>query len=78
MTMNCGSQLAVSNFFVHPLPRSKSVRIMLFVADPDGCSVPDVGETSKYATPQHQIHQFDGIRHPSPSGLDPSFFLPGW
>jgi hypothetical protein len=75
--MNCGAQLAGSNLLVHTLRRSKSVRIMLFVVDPGGSSVPDVGETSKYATAQDQINQFDGIRHPSPSGFDPSFFLRG-
>jgi hypothetical protein len=26
----------------------------------------------KYASAQHQIYQFDGIRHPSSSGIDPS------
>jgi len=75
MTMNCGAQLAGSYLFVHALRRSKSVRVMLFVFDPGGSSVPDVGETSKHATAQYQIYQFDGIRHPSPSGFDPSFFL---
>jgi hypothetical protein len=75
MTMNCGARTA-SNL-VHALRCSKSVRLMLSVADLEGSSVPDVGETSKYATAQHQIYQFDGIRHPSPSGFDPSFFLPG-
>lgn len=77
MTMNCGAQWAGSNLLVHTLRRSKSVRIMLIVVDPGGSSAPDVGETSKYATAQHQIYQFDGIRHPSPIGFDPSFFLRG-
>jgi len=77
MTMNCGSRLADSNLLVHTLPRSKFVRIILFVVDPGGSSVPDVGENSKYATAQNQIYPFDGIRHPSPSGLDPLFFLRG-
>jgi hypothetical protein len=57
--------------------RSKSVRITLFVFDPGGSSVPDVGETSKHATAQQPIYPFDGIRHRSPSGFHPSFFLRG-
>jgi len=77
MTMNCGAQLAGSNFLAHTLCRSKSVHIVLFVFDPGESSVSAVGETSKHATAQHQIYQFDGIRHPSPSGFDPSVFLRG-
>ena len=77
MTMNCGSRSAASNLLLHTLLRSKSVRIMLFVFDPGESSVSAVGETSKHATAQHQIYQFDGIRHPSPSGFDPSVFLRG-
>jgi len=73
--MNCCPQLAVSNLLVHPLRRSKFARAMHPVADPDGCGVPDAGKTSRYATAHRQIYQFDDIRYPSPSGLDPSFFL---
>jgi integrase/recombinase XerD len=42
-----------------------------FGKSPELLGPEDVGEISIYATAQHQICQFDGIRHPSPGCFHP-------
>jgi hypothetical protein len=47
------------------------------VADFDSSSIPDAGETSHDSTAQDEIYQYGGFRHPSSSGRESSFLLPG-